>query len=151
MVFYSAEVLGSLLPGGSSRKQVQQTLSLSLNSEFTYSEMGNSEYPVPEQRIWVSSINSEYVNIELRACTTTIKSHHQWNPDTTSHHDNLEKKDFQCDGVGGPYVGLRRVGPHISPQIQHSFSSEGERDGMGEHCCPSQRVSLNVLFHWRNI
>ena len=90
--------------GGYSRKQVKQTLSLSLNSELTYSEMGNSEYPVPEQRIWVSSINSEYVNLELRACTTTIKSHHQWSPDTTSHHDNRKKKDqhisvrWSCDG-----------------------------------------------------
>ena len=45
-------------PGGYSRKQVQL-------SELTYSEMGNSEYPVPEQRIWVSSINSEYVLLQL--------------------------------------------------------------------------------------
>ena len=38
-------------PGGCSRKQVQQTLSLTLTSELTYSEMGYSEYSVPEQRI----------------------------------------------------------------------------------------------------
>ena len=74
--------------GGYSRKEVQQTLSLSLNSELTYSEMGNSEYPVPEQLICVSSINSEYVHPELSACMTIIKSHHQWSPDITSHHDN---------------------------------------------------------------
>ena len=38
-------------PGGCSRKRVQQTLNLTLTSELTYSEMGYSEYSVPEQRI----------------------------------------------------------------------------------------------------
>ena len=32
-------------------KQVQQTLSLTLNSELIYSEIGNSEFSVPEQQI----------------------------------------------------------------------------------------------------
>ena len=32
-------------------KQVQQTLSLILNSELIYSEIENSEFPVPEQLI----------------------------------------------------------------------------------------------------
>ena len=38
-------------PGGYSRTEVKKPLSLSLNSELTYSEMGNYEYPVPEQLI----------------------------------------------------------------------------------------------------
>ncbi len=36
-----------LSPGGYSKKEVHQTLSLSVNSELTYSEMENTEYPVP--------------------------------------------------------------------------------------------------------
>ncbi|XP_067435649.1 Fc receptor-like protein 5 isoform X2 [Thunnus thynnus] len=38
-------------PGVRFTKQVQQTLSLILNSELIYSEIGNSEFPVPEQLI----------------------------------------------------------------------------------------------------
>lgn len=32
-------------------RRINKLLSLSLNSQFTYSEMGNSEYPVPEKLI----------------------------------------------------------------------------------------------------
>ena len=78
--------------GGYSRKEVQLTLSLSLSSELTYSESGKSEYSVPEQLIRISSINSEYVSLELRTCTTTIKSHHKWSADTPRHHGNRKKK-----------------------------------------------------------
>jgi len=40
-------------------KQVQQTLSLILNSELIYSEIENFEFPVPETLIWVSLVKSE--------------------------------------------------------------------------------------------
>ncbi len=40
-------------------KQVQPTLSLNLNSELTYSEMGNSEFSVTEQLNCVSLLNSK--------------------------------------------------------------------------------------------
>ena len=46
-------------PGVRLTKQVQQTLSVTLNSELIYSEIGNSEFPVPEQQIWVGLLNSE--------------------------------------------------------------------------------------------
>ena len=36
---------------GPFHKQVKQTLSLNLNSELIYSEIGNSEFSVPEQQI----------------------------------------------------------------------------------------------------
>ena len=47
------------IPGVRFTKQVQQTLSLILNSELIYSEIENSEFPVPETLIWVSLVNSE--------------------------------------------------------------------------------------------
>ncbi len=40
-------------------KEVQPTLSLNLNSELTYSEMGNSEFSVTEQLNCVSLLNSK--------------------------------------------------------------------------------------------
>ncbi len=36
-------------PGARFNKEVQPTLSLNLNSELSYSEMGNSEFSVTEQ------------------------------------------------------------------------------------------------------
>ncbi len=39
----------TLLDQGRFSKEVQPTLSLNLNSELTYSEMGNSEFSVTEQ------------------------------------------------------------------------------------------------------
>ncbi len=39
----------NLTPGARFNKEVQPTLSLNLNSELTYSEMGNSEFSVTEQ------------------------------------------------------------------------------------------------------
>ncbi len=41
------------------KKEVQLTLSLNLNSELTYSEMGNSEFSFTEQLKWVSLLNIE--------------------------------------------------------------------------------------------
>ncbi len=40
-------------------KEVQPTLSLNLNSELSYSEMGNSEFSVTEQLNCVSLLNSK--------------------------------------------------------------------------------------------
>ena len=40
----------------------------------------------------LSSIKSKYVHSELSMCPTTIKSHHQWSSDTTSHHGNPREK-----------------------------------------------------------
>ncbi len=46
-------------PGARFNKEVQPTLSLNLNSELTYSEMGNSEFSVTEQLNCVSLLNSK--------------------------------------------------------------------------------------------
>ena len=51
--------------GGCSRKRVQQTLNLTLTSELTYSEMGYSEYSVPEQRIWVSCSVFSVIHLQV--------------------------------------------------------------------------------------
>ncbi len=45
------------LPGARFNKEVQPTLSLNLNSELSYSEMGNSEFLVTEQLNCVSLLN----------------------------------------------------------------------------------------------
>ncbi len=50
------------LPGSAGarfNKEVQPTLSLNLNSELSYSEMGNSEFSVTEQLNCVSLLNSK--------------------------------------------------------------------------------------------
>ncbi len=47
------------LPGARFNKEVQPTLSLNLNSELTYSEMGNSEFSGSEQLNRVSLLNSK--------------------------------------------------------------------------------------------
>ncbi len=46
-------------PGARFNKEVQPTLSLNLNSELTYSEMGNSEFSVTERLNCVSLLNSK--------------------------------------------------------------------------------------------
>ncbi len=46
-------------PGARFNKEVQPTLSLNLNSELSYSEMGNSEFSVTEQLNCVSLLNSK--------------------------------------------------------------------------------------------
>lgn len=61
-----------------SKNGIPERKSLILNSESTYSEMWNSEFPVPEHVFRISWINSEYVHFELSTCTTTRKSHHEW-------------------------------------------------------------------------
>ncbi len=48
-----------LSPGARFNKEVQSTLSLNLNSELSYSEMGNSEFSVTEQLNCVSLLNSK--------------------------------------------------------------------------------------------
>ncbi len=52
-------VVRSQGPGARFSKEVQPTLSLNLNSELTYSEMGNSEFSVTEQLNCVSLLNSK--------------------------------------------------------------------------------------------
>ncbi len=47
----------STRPGARFNKEVQPTLSLNLNSELSYSEMGNSEFSVTEQLNCVSLLN----------------------------------------------------------------------------------------------
>ncbi len=49
----------STAPGARFNKEVQPTLSLNLNSELSYSEMGNSEFSVTEQLNCVSLLNSK--------------------------------------------------------------------------------------------
>ncbi len=49
----------TLGPGACFSKEVQPTLSLNLNSELTYSEMGNSEFSVSERLNCVSLLNSK--------------------------------------------------------------------------------------------
>ncbi len=46
-------------PGARFNKEVQPTRSLNLNSELSYSEMGNSEFSVTEQLNCVSLLNSK--------------------------------------------------------------------------------------------
>ncbi len=50
---------GSSSPGARFNKEVQPTLNLNLNSELSYSEMGNSEFSVTEQLNCVSLLNSK--------------------------------------------------------------------------------------------
>ncbi len=45
--------------GARFNKEVQPTLSLNLNSELNYLEMGNSQFSVSERMNWVSLFNSE--------------------------------------------------------------------------------------------
>ncbi len=53
-------VFSSCLSSGARfNKEVQPTLSLNLNSELSYSEMGNSEFSVTEQLNCVSLLNSK--------------------------------------------------------------------------------------------
>ncbi len=78
--------------GPISIRRFQQTLSLNLNSELTYSEMGNSEFSVPEQLNWVSLLNSKSVDSELSACSITMKSHDQWSGEITIHHGNSSRQ-----------------------------------------------------------
>ncbi len=59
IVIFSNTVVSNSVPGACFSKEVQPTLSLNLNSELTYSEMGNSEFSVTEQLNWVSLLNSE--------------------------------------------------------------------------------------------
>ncbi len=47
------------IPGARFNKEVQPTLSLNLNSELSYSEIGNSEFSVTEQLNCVSLLNSK--------------------------------------------------------------------------------------------
>ncbi len=47
------------IPGARFNKEVQPTLSLNLNSELSYSEMGNSEFSVSERMNCVSLLNSK--------------------------------------------------------------------------------------------
>ncbi len=48
-----------MAPGARFNKEVQPTLSLNLNSELSYSEMGNTEFSVTEQLNCVSLLNSK--------------------------------------------------------------------------------------------
>ncbi len=50
---------GLQTPGARFNKEVQPTRSLILNSELSYSEMGNSEFSVTEQLNCVSLLNSK--------------------------------------------------------------------------------------------
>ncbi len=72
LLLYSYELffpfLFRMTPGACFIKEVQQNLSLTLNSELIYFQFWNSEFLVPEKLVWVSSLHSE-----LHVCTTTIK------------------------------------------------------------------------------
>ncbi len=49
----------TLFAGARFNKEVQPTLSLNLNSELSYSKMGNSEFSVTEQLNCVSLLDSK--------------------------------------------------------------------------------------------
>ncbi len=57
--YCSLKINGFSLSGARFNKEVQPTLSLNLNSELTYSQMGNSEFSVTEQLNCVSLLNSK--------------------------------------------------------------------------------------------
>ncbi len=59
--FWAKKILGKLIETNRARfnKEVQPTLSLNLNSELSYSGMGNSEFSVTEQLNCVSLLNSK--------------------------------------------------------------------------------------------
>ncbi len=63
-----------------------------MNSELSYSEMGNSEFSVTEQLNCVSLLNSKLVDSELSACTMTMKSHDQQSTEVTIHHGNSSRQ-----------------------------------------------------------
>ncbi len=71
--------------------------------------MQNSDFLISEKLIWVSSVNSE-----LSACTTIIKSQHEWSPSrpTVIHHGNNRQKQvhllFFC-GIGNIYAHIQRL------------------------------------------
>ncbi len=52
-------IFRKVAPGARFNKEVQPTLSLNLNSELSYSEIGNSEFSVTEQLNCVSLLNSK--------------------------------------------------------------------------------------------
>ncbi len=59
LVAMVTESIVSFCPEARFNKEVQPTRSLNLNSELTYSEMGNSEFSVTEQLNCVSLLNSK--------------------------------------------------------------------------------------------
>lgn len=68
-----------------------------------------------EQLIWISSINSENVHLELCTCTITMKRHPQWSSETMT---TLEKEVHLIypDRTGGINAGLWRLWPCYSVQ-----------------------------------
>ncbi len=82
----------SISAGACFNMAVQPTQSLNLNSELTYSEMGNSELSKLTQ--FSCSENSKQVDSELSACTTTMKSHDQRSAKKTSAHVLPSMRNF---------------------------------------------------------
>ncbi len=73
--------------GARFNKEVQPTLSLNLNSELTYLEMGNSEFSF--QNGWIELVYSTLSRLTLTLThAPTMKSHDQWSSEITIHHGN---------------------------------------------------------------
>ncbi len=83
------KILLDYISGARFKKEVQLTLSLNLNSELSYSEMGNSEFAVTEQLKWVSLLNSEGWLWVM--CSMTMKSHDQRSTEIMIHHGNSSR------------------------------------------------------------
>ncbi len=84
------KILLDYISGARFKKEVQLTLSLNLNSELSYSEMGNSEFAVTEQLKWVSLLNSEGWLWVM--CSMTMKSHDQRSTEIMIHHGNSSRQ-----------------------------------------------------------
>ena len=95
--------LGGFQVGGSTNSESNPELFVDLLWD------GNSEYPVPEQLIWISSTNSEYVHFD-----------HQWSPDTLSHHGNYWENKLELRNLtvtGAPPAGLWWIWTYISLKV----------------------------------
>lgn len=74
--------------GAHFRREIQQTLSRTLDSELTFAEMENSKFLVWARLIWVGSINSE-------SCTTSMKRFRiNVTPIPAIHHGCTGEKDI---------------------------------------------------------
>jgi len=100
-----------------------------------YSEIENSVFPVPEMLISVSLVNSEKFHLELSACTTTIKSQHQWSPDSTSHRGN----------------GKRRATFFTNLELEISMRSYGEFQQVFRKKCNTAVAAKERETAWENI
>lgn len=89
-------------------KEIQQNVSLILNSELIYLKL--ETVSVLEPLIWVSSVNSEKVHSELHACTTSL-SRENWSgidfmKSTRKFSINILSQFYITDGNSGKVLNL---------------------------------------------